>query len=33
VFRFRLADKFGRDIVLDQPFSFSILLEPVDELE
>ena len=33
VFRFRLADKFGRDIVLDQPFSFSILLDPVDELE
>ena len=32
-FRFRLADKFGRDIPLDQPFSFSILLDPVDELE
>ena len=33
VFRFRLADKFGRDIILDQPFSFSILLDAVDELE
>ena len=32
-FRFRLADKFGRDVVLDSPFSFSILLDPVDELE
>ena len=32
-FRFRLADKFGRDVPLDQPFSFSILLDPVDELE
>ena len=32
-FKFRLADKFGRDIDLDQPFSFSILLDPVDELE
>ena len=32
-FHFRLADKFGRDVPLDQPFSFSILLSPVDELE
>ena len=32
-FRFLLADKFGRAIDLDQPFSFSILLDPVDELE
>ena len=32
-FKFRLTDKHGRDIPLDQPFSFSILLTPVDELE
>ena len=32
-FKFRLTDKYGRDIPLEQPFSFSILLTPVDELE
>ena len=32
-FRFRLADGYGRDVPLEQPFSFSILLTPVDELE
>ena len=32
-FKFRLTDKHGRDIPLEQPFSFSILLSPVDELE
>jgi hypothetical protein len=32
-FRFRLSDKYGRDVPLSMPFSFSILLSAVDELE
>ena len=32
-FKFRLADKHGRAIDLDQSFSFSLLLTPVDEFE
>ena len=32
-FKFRLADVYGRDVPLSMSFSFSILLEAVDELE
>ena len=32
-FKFRLADVYGRPVPLSMPFSFSILLEAVDELE
>lgn len=32
-FKFRLADRYGRDVILDQPICFSILLTPVDEFE
>jgi hypothetical protein len=32
-FRFRLSDKYGRDVPLSMPFSFSILLTAVDDLE
>lgn len=32
-FKFRLADKHGRDCVLDQSFMFSLIFVPVDEFE
>jgi len=32
-FKFRLADSLGRSVPLSMPFSFSILLSAVDELE
>ena len=32
-FRFRLADKHGRDCSLDQSFMFSLIFVPVDEFE
>ena len=32
-FKFRLSDRFGHDVQLDQNFSFSIILSPVDEFE
>ena len=32
-FKFRLADRFNRDISLDQGFSFSMVFLPVDEFE
>ena len=32
-FKFRLADRFGHDVTLDQSFCFSLLFIPVDEFE
>ena len=33
VFKFRLTDKRGRDVILTQSFSFSIILAALDEFE